>query len=92
MATHTGRKVSTPIKSGKLRTINFSGTVKLDGSGVVRTIIGYKNIKPEILFTTESDSSGDWVLPMLGGPNEKFRIIAVGIDGENSEIFDGLTG
>ena len=92
MATLNGALVSVSPQAGKLPEIIFSGTVKLDSVGVVRKIIGYKQLTPNVMVETTSDSAGDWSLTMNGGSNDLFRIIAVGIDGENSQIFDRLGG
>lgn len=92
MTTFKGGKLSSTIKAAKLRTITFSGTAKVSGSGVVRKLIGYKISCPDVPFETTSNASGNWSLTMPGGTNDFFRIICVGITGENSEIYEGLTG
>lgn len=92
MATVNGGFVAYKILGGPLRQIVFSGTVKLSAVGVVRDIIGYNAAFPTVVHETASDSSGNWTLTMPGGSNDLFRIIAVGINGENSEIYDRLVG
>lgn len=92
MATLKGGKITSIIKSASIRMVSFSGTVKLSGTGVVRSLKGYKVSFPEVVFETVSDSSGNFVLPIGGGSNDFFRIIVIGVDGENSEVFEGLAG
>lgn len=93
MTTYIGvGKANTVIKSGLLRTVTFTGTVKVDGVGAIRKIIGIKTNFPLILYETSSDSSGDWTLDIPGGTNDFFRIICVGETGENSEIYEHLVG
>lgn len=89
MATVVGAKlIPTIIKGALLKTVTFSGTVKLDDAGVVRTIHLYRKGFPEILHTTNSDSSGNWSMEVVAGDNDEFRIMAIGNSGENTEIFE----
>ena len=92
MTTYVGSLIPTTVHNAVLSSITFSGTVKLDGVGVIRDIKGCKVLIPEVIYETASDSSGNWELTMPGGTNVEFRIIAVGADGENSQIYDHLTG
>jgi len=93
MTTHRGARILDPaVLSAPLRMVLFSGTVKLSGAGIVRDIIGYKVTVPDLVYETTSDASGNWELEMPGGSADMFRIIAVGIEGENSQIYDHLTG
>jgi len=91
MATLKGGKVASGIKGARIKVITFSGTVTKDAAGVARTIYGYRKGFPEVLFTTESESDGSWSLDVLGGgSNDSFRVLCLGADGENSEIYEHL--
>lgn len=79
------------FERAKVKTITFSGTVKSNGLGVSRKVKGYKVGFPEVAYETASDVSGNWQLHMRGGSNDKFRIICIGNEGENSEIYEHLT-
>lgn len=92
MATVNGGQVRTNVLGGQRKILTFSGTVKLEGSGVVRTILGYKIGFPETVFTTTSASDGSWSLNIPGGTRDFFRFICVGAENENSVIFDRITG
>lgn len=88
MATVKGGFVKVLVYGGKLRHVSLSGTVKLDNVGVARGILIYRKGDPDSSFSTRSDSSGNWSLDVPGNANSIFMIIAVGIDEENSEIYD----
>jgi len=92
MAILKGGILSEPFLGANIRIVTFSGTVELDATGVIRHLIGYKKSAPSIPYETDSDGSGNWSLTMPGSTHDKFMIIAVGNDGENSEIYDGLSG
>ena len=92
MANLVGGQITVEVLGAPLRIISFSGTVKLSGVGVIRDLIGYRIGSPETVYETTSDSSGNWTLEMQGGSNDFFRIICVGATGENSEIYDNLSG
>lgn len=92
MAVLTGGQVVLKTGGAPIRKVTFSGTVKLSAVGVVRDIKGYKVGVPETVYETTSDGSGNWSLEIAGGSNDLFRIIAVGIDGENSQIYEHLSG
>jgi len=85
-------KPNVSIISGSLRMISFSGTVRVDGDPAEREIIGIKKIVPTTFYKTMSDAAGDWSLEMPGGTNDEFRIICVGLEGENSGIYEHLQG
>ena len=91
MAIHKAGLIKTKVLGGIQKYITFSGTVKVEGTAVVRTILGYKKGFSDTTYTTESDSSGDWSLEMSGGSNDEFRIICVGETGENSQIYEHIT-
>lgn len=77
------------IKGSTLKTVTFSGTVTLSGSGVARNIIAYKKNTYTIPYETVSDgSTGEWSLDVTGGSNDEFLIICIGEAGENSVVFD----
>ncbi len=91
MTTHNAGQLNENIEGASRKTIEFSGTVTLSTSGVVRDIKGYKKGFPETVFKTTSASDGSWSLSIPGGSNDEFRIFVVGIAGENSEIYEHLT-
>ncbi len=94
MAVHAaGTLNNNSIEGASLRYITLSGTVK-DGLGnpLRRTITIYKNSQMDKPFTTESDeSTGQWVIDIVGNHNDEFMAICLGnSDSENSEIYDHL--
>lgn len=91
MANVNGGQVSVTVLGGSLNPVVFSGTVKLSAAGVKRQIIGCNVLSPDVLHYTTSDASGNWSLTMNAGSKDMFRIIAIGIDGENTEIFDRIS-
>lgn len=80
------------VFSTTLSTITLSGTVKLDNVGVIRDLLIYKKGNYTSPYTVTSDSSGNWSVEVTGGSNDEFMIICIGIDDENSEIFDHIKG
>lgn len=93
MTTYTSiGTVEEEITNTLLRTITFSGTVHVEGIGAARKIIGVKKIRPYVFYETMSDASGNWTLDMPGGSRDEFRIICVGLEGENSGIYEHLQG
>lgn len=92
MATVKGGLVDVNVWGGKVRYITLSGTVMVGVDAVVRDIKAYRKDDPERCFETVSDAAGDWSLDVPGNANDFFRIIAIGIDGENSEIFEHVVG
>jgi len=74
--------------SAKLATVTIAGTVQSSGSPAIRTILIYKNQATDLLDSTTSDSFGDFSIDVNGGSNDCFRIICVGIENENSVIYE----
>jgi hypothetical protein len=73
--------------------ITLSGTVMLDGVGVIRAINVFKNGDYSSLAgVCSSDVNGDFSLSVVGGSNDYFSIICAGASGENSLIYDYVTG
>lgn len=75
------------IRASRLSFI-LSGTVSNSGNPVERDILIFKKNNYLEFVSTRSDSDGNWSATVNGGPNDKFLIICLGIEGENSEIFD----
>ena len=95
--TTTTRFIDESIGRYKLREVTFSGTVSLDNNiKVERRILLWNMSKLEndiAPLVTWSDSNGLWSFTVLGaGSNDRFMIVVVGEDGENSEIFSNLSG
>ena len=91
MANYKGVIIKEKSKGGFLKVITFSGTVKVNGVGISRKILGYKKRFPDMPWQTVSDSSGNFTLSIPGGSNDEFRLICIGEAGENSQIFEHLT-
>lgn len=75
------------------KTSTISGTVKLSGSGVERQVFVYVAGRETEVITSgySDDSTGVFSLDLVGiGKNDKLRVICVGADGENSEIFENI--
>ena len=82
-----------PIVRASVRMIQFSGSCKLDGVGVIRQVIGWKYGNFDKPTETYSDENGDWDFVMPGSIKDTFLVVAIGEDDEeNSEIFSGLHG
>ncbi len=73
---------------GKLATITISGTVTSGGSPAIRSVLVYKAPNNDVTAATVSDSSGDFSIDVNGGSNDCFRIICVGVENENSVIYE----
>lgn len=80
------------LSRGRLRTVVISGTVKNSlAAGLSRRVICYRNgIETEVHASTVSAADGTYSLAVNGGPNERFRILAIGDpeNAENSKLFD----
>lgn len=91
MADAYNAKVIEVFRAVKYRYLTISGTVNKLGNPIERTILVYRSDIPDVLLgETVSDSSGDFSLSVPCGSNDLLRIICVGIDGENSEVFDSV--
>lgn len=73
---------------GKLATVEISGTVTSGGSPAIRNILIYKAPNNDVTASTASDVAGDFSVEVNGGTNDCFRIICVGVSGENSVIYE----
>ena len=80
---------------------NFSGTVKVNGSGVSRDIVVFK--KEEALDLKDasnsiaygiyqSESDGSFVARVKAGPNDRFTLLAKGdiTEGEKDAVFNNV--
>lgn len=90
MAVLKGTKISSKPIGAKLSYITLSGTVKLSGYGIARKIHIYKKGYPDSPNIITSASDGTWSIDLVGGTNDTFRLICIGEDGENSQIFDHI--
>ena len=77
-----------------LRMVRVAGTVRNPtGEGLSRRVIVYKNGNETTVAGTGQSvagSGGAFSFSVSGGPNDRFRLLAVGEDGENSAVFDHL--
>jgi len=81
--------VNSDVKALKFRNITLSGTVTVDEVAASRKIIVYKNNDYDTLVgETTSDESGNFSVDVIGGTNDFFRIICIGEEGENSQIYE----
>lgn len=77
--------------------VTLSGTVKkLVGGELVaveRRINLYRNDESAVMASCYSDATdGTFSFTVNGSSNDRFRIIVNGVAGENSQIFDDITG
>ena len=82
------------------KTITLSGTVKsTTGTGLIRKVLVYKKTESSIIneadnfdlhSSTISASDGSWSIDVYGGSNDEYRVIAIGLDGENSAIYEHI--
>ena len=91
MATLRGGRINERVKGVLIREISFSGVVMVDGLTASRIIKGYRVDQADRVYETVSGVDGTWVLKMVGGPRDEFRIICVGEAGENSVIYEHVT-
>lgn len=79
-----------------LSTRTFSGNVSNNGVPLSREILFYKEAssvgKDNILTSTYSDVNGDFSINFACSNNDKIRAVCVGIEGENSLIFEDISG
>ena len=85
------------IYLGRPKIITISGTVKSGtGTGLSRRVIVYRNGAETTVSasTTSSGVDGTYAISVNGGPNERFRVIAIGAEGslENSKVLDFIKG
>jgi len=90
MATHSGGRYTTKSRAAKLRYRTLSGTVEKDAAGVSRKILVYKANSPEVLIGSAISTSGTFSISVVVGSNDRFRLISVGLSGENSEVFEDV--
>jgi len=88
MATKAGGIGWKKALGGKIATVTISGTVQSGGAAAVREILIYKAPFDDLAGSTKSDSLGDFSITLNGGSNDCFRVICVGVAGENSVIYE----
>lgn len=73
--------------------VSLSGTVTVDEVPAKRQVLIYKNYATSYTHELFSDSvTGEWSVSTVGGSNDKFRVIIVGLEGEFSKIFEDVVG
>ena len=73
----------------KLRSVTLSGTVSDGVNPLRRLIVAYKVPEFSTPNLTFSDATtGDWELSMSCNPNDRILIMAVGDNGENTQVYD----
>lgn len=88
MTIYNGGLVVEQVFGGKLASVTIAGTVSSSGSPAIRDILVYKLPNNDLLVSTTSDAAGDFSIEVTGGSNDCFRVICVGIAGENSVIYE----
>lgn len=73
---------------GRIAVVTISGTVQSGGSAASRDILIYKYPFNDLSGQATSDSSGNFSILVNGGSNDCFRVICVGIAGENSVVYE----
>ena len=66
----------------------LSGTVLASGAGVVRLVKIFRNNDLTELDSTYSASDGTFSFDVVANDNDKFRVTAIGIPGENALTYD----
>ena len=92
MATYNGAKKTEDKKAASLKYGTLSGTVKKSGAGIKRQVLIYKlGAETSLINDSFSNSStGEFSVTVKSGQNDRFRVICVGADGENSEIYEDV--
>ena len=92
MATYAGAKRTEVKKAASLKYGIISGTVQKSAANVRRQIIIYKSGFTTILAgDTFSDSStGVFSAVVKAGINDRFRVICIGAEGENSVVYESV--
>lgn len=79
-----------------LSTRTFSGNVSQNYEPLSREILFYKEAsaigKDNIFASTTSDIAGNFSINFSCSDNDKIRAVCVGIEGENSQIFEDISG
>lgn len=94
MATHNVIRIdNVSTHTVVLDYVTISGTVKDIGNNPLkREIVLYKYPIFETPHRTHSsESDGSWSFELKGGLNDRFLILALGIPGENTKVFDFIT-
>lgn len=93
MAIYKGALEVTVTKSAAVRYSTISGTVLKDSVGVARRVIIYNNKEPLVVLgdVTSTDGTGVFAVSVKAGSNDRFRIICIGLAGENSEIYEEVS-
>lgn len=97
MATYPAIIIEEDILLFPIRIKTFSGIVKdADGNAAIREIVFYKETNAtganNEYLNTKSDSNGDFSIDIACGKNDKIRAICIGIEGENSQVFEDISG
>ena len=69
----------------------ISGTIKRDNSGVARRVLLFRNNETAAEQETYSGGSGAYSFTTVANANDRFTVIAVGLDGEHSQIHNNIT-
>jgi hypothetical protein len=88
-----GARHVTAFKAASVRYKTLSGAVTKEGAGVVRRVLIYKIGEPEILRgdVTSAAGTGAYSASIKAGSNDRFRVVCLGANGENSEIFEKVS-
>lgn len=94
MTNRIGVYLEAPLYIAEIRTVTFSGIVRkmMNGviSGVSRTLHFYKD--DVLLAEITSASDGTFSVSVRSLANQVFRVICVGVEGEESQIFENVSG
>lgn len=81
--------VITPIGL-TLDTVTISGTVKSNDVVVSRQVLLFRNNEYNAEQITKSASDGSFSFTSWAGKNDRFTVLAVGVNGEQSQVFNDI--
>lgn len=79
-------------RKARLATFTLAGTVTSSGAGVRRELLVMRYGDPAICTRGWSATDGTFSFTLNGNANDKYTVIAVGQDGEQSQIFNAIAG
>lgn len=97
MATYPAIIIDISVLLTPIRVKSFSGNVKdALGNAAEREIVFYKENyvdgENNQYINTNSNAEGNFNIDIACGKNDKIRAICIGIEGENSQVFEDISG